>query len=59
MLKMYNDLREKLENCLVKIQYSFNSMRDWAMEEFEYLKRESAGSSGEFNKKVSSNSNST
>ena len=37
---MYNDLREKLENSLMKMQTSFNSMKDWAMEEYENLKKE-------------------
>jgi len=41
---MYNDLREKLEICLVKIQHSFNNMKDWAMEEYETLRREATSS---------------
>jgi hypothetical protein len=40
LLKLSNDLREKLESCLLKIQNSFNNMRDWAMEEYDILKRE-------------------
>ena len=41
---MANDLRERLENSLFKIQNSFNSMREWAMEEYEIVKKEAISS---------------
>jgi hypothetical protein len=39
LLKMSNDLREKLENSLFKVQNSFNNIKDWAIEEYEILKK--------------------